>query len=453
MARVWVWSTVARGPLKARLTSSDMAETPDTLRAAEFFAGIGMVRLGLERSGIDVVWSNDWEPAKAEMHATHFGDDDTVEYVVGDIGEVAATELPGALDLAWASFPCTNLSLAGNRAGLAGSESSTFFEWIRILQQLEHRPAAVAAENVVGLATSHGGDDLRAAIRSLNELGYSCDVVTLDARRFVPQSRPRLFVIGSLDPVQEAVEPNLALRPKWLDTFFADESLITHQAALPALPALRNDGFTDVAERLAPGDTRWWGEARSAAFIDSLSEIQRERVETLTKARKVTYRTAYRRTRGGVAVWEVRADDIAGCLRTARGGSSKQAVVRLGNGTVKIRWMTPSEYTTLMGAPDYDITGLRASQVMFGCGDAVVVDVVEWLGTNYLRPLIEGKFSDRITRLAEHPMQDHDGTLLSTQLVSELFELTHPVVVGAGLRGLTGEDRITLHTTPIAMIL
>lgn len=371
-----------------------MAETPDTIRAAEFFAGIGMVRLGLEGAGIDVVWSNDWEPAKAEMHATHFGADDVVEYVVGDIGNVEAVDLPDDLDLAWASFPCTNLSLAGNRAGLAGSESGTFFEWIRILADLaDQRPATVAAENVVGLATSHGGDDLRAAIRSLNDLGYSCDVITLDARRFVPQSRPRLFVIGSLEPVQEADEPNLALRPEWLDTFFADDSLVTHRAALPMPPPVKNTGFTAAAERLGPGNSHWWNETRSAAFLDSLSEIQRERVDTLTHAKKVTYRTAYRRTRGGVAVWEVRADDIAGCLRTARGGSSKQAVVRLGNGTVKVRWMTPSEYTTLMGAPDYDIDGLRATQVMFGCGDAVVVDVVEWLGENYLRPLIEGRFA------------------------------------------------------------
>ena len=64
----------------------------------------------------------------------------------------------------------------------------------------DDRPSVVALENVVGLATSHGGEDLSAAIAELNRLGYSVDVLTLDARRCVPQSRPRLFLVGAMEP-------------------------------------------------------------------------------------------------------------------------------------------------------------------------------------------------------------------------------------------------------------
>jgi DNA (cytosine-5)-methyltransferase 1 len=73
----------------------------------------------------------------------------------------------------------------------------------------------------------------------------------------------------------------------------------------------------------------------------NVSEFQAERLTALRRQKTVSYRTAYRRTRNGVPMWEIRADDIAGCLRTARGGSSKQAVVRAGNGKVSVRWMTP----------------------------------------------------------------------------------------------------------------
>ncbi len=365
-----------------------------SLRAAEFFAGIGLVRLGLESAGFTVVWSNDWEPAKHELYSGHFAPEDHT-YVVGDIALVSSSNLP-SVDFAWASFPCTDLSLAGWRKGLAGDESGTFFAWTRILEELgDNRPRVVAAENVIGLATSHGGDDLRTAVTELNKLGYSVDVLTLDARRFVPQSRPRLFLIGSLDPVATSSQPNAWLRPEWLDFVFQDETLTTHQAPLPDPPKATSTGFSALADRLPPGDDRWWDERRTALFLGSLSDMQRKRLDGLIKGKRVSYRTAYRRTRKGVAVWEVRADDIAGCLRTARGGSSKQAVVRTGNGTVRVRWMTPHEYLVLMGAPDYRIDGIRPLQVMFGCGDAVVVPVVEWLATNYLRPLLVGDLAPR----------------------------------------------------------
>ena len=52
-------------------------------------------------------------------------------------------------------------------------------------------------------------------------------------------------------------------------------------------------------------------------------------------------------------MWEIRSDDIAGCLRTARGGSSRQALVEAGHGELRVRWMTPREYARLQGAPEH----------------------------------------------------------------------------------------------------
>ncbi|NSX38305.1 DNA (cytosine-5-)-methyltransferase [Pseudarthrobacter oxydans] len=362
------------------------------LRAAEFFAGIGLVRAGLEPAGFEIVWANDFEPAKKEMYEGNFGTDH--DFALGDVAEVNSSHLPEDLDLAWASFPCTDLSLAGDRRGLAGKQSGTFFHFTRILAELgDKKPRVIALENVNGLATSHGGDDMAALVRELNGLGYSVDVMALDGRRFVAQSRPRIFVVGSMDVPEEDTEEVSTLRPEWLQGVFQDDTLVTHRAALPEPPAMMTVGLADVIEAMGPRDSRWWEAERKKRFLDSLSPVQRGRLEAMKSSELVTYRTAYRRTRAGVPVWEIRADEISGCLRTARGGSSKQAVVMAGQGRIAVRWMTPLEYARLMGAPEYNLKGLRDSQILFGFGDAVVVPAVQWVGDNYLAPLIRGELA------------------------------------------------------------
>jgi DNA (cytosine-5)-methyltransferase 1 len=364
-------------------------------KAIEFFAGIGLARMALEKAGFQVAWANDYEPDKRAMYVGHFGESDGHTFALGDIAQVKAADLPTDAALAWASSPCTDLSLAGWRRGLAGSESGVFWHFVKLLDQLEdNRPPVIVLENVTGLATSHGGDDLTAAISAFNGLGYSVDVVALDARRFLPQSRPRMFVVGAQNPPDDTAEPHCELRPDYLQWVFGDPGLRTHRAHLPAPPAPRIKGLaTLIEDDLPTGDDRWWDAERTAAFVASLSPMQRERVAELKRGRGVKYRTAYRRTRAGVAVWEVRPDDISGCLRTARGGSSKQAVVRLGNKRLQVRWMTPLEYARLMGAGNYNLDGARTNQALFGFGDAVAVPVVGWLAKHYLMPLVRGELA------------------------------------------------------------
>ncbi|WP_367132938.1 DNA cytosine methyltransferase [Saccharothrix sp. HUAS TT1] len=372
--------------------------------AAEFFAGIGLARLGLEQAGFRVSWSNDIEPAKHNMYARHFTEDteDTHKFVLDDVANVGADSLPpDRLALAWASSPCVDVSLAGARLGLSGARSAAFYQFTRILGELppDQRPPVVTLENVVGLATSHGGADLRAAIRELNGIGYSVDVLTLDARWFVPQSRPRLFVVGVLNPPVDTPDANPVLRPEWLQAPFRDKSLRTHRYLLPDIDPSPDISLSQVVERLSADDPRWWDDMRKASFEEQLSPIQRDRLDQLRTGREITHRTAYRRTRQGKPQWEIRSDDIAGCLRTARGGSSKQAVVEGGKGRFRVRWMTGIEYARLMGAGDYMIDGHRDGHLIFGFGDAVCVPAVAWLGKNYLMPFSLGNRESADTRL------------------------------------------------------
>ncbi|MGW1271145.1 DNA cytosine methyltransferase [Streptomyces sp. NPDC002491] len=379
-------------------TASATASTP--FEVAEFFAGIGLARLGLERGGsFKVTWANDLDAQKHDMYKGHFADA-TEHYVLRDIREIASdirSELaPGPVDLAWASFPCTDLSLAGGRSGLAGKHSSTFWDFTDVIEAMGERdgkkPAVIALENVNGFATSHNGADMKAAIERLNTLGYWADVVTLDGRRFVPQSRPRLFVVaGREDLPKPAVDDrrDTALRPAWLDRVLDDKDLTTYRTQLDEPPALRTTGWTDLVDADDDRDVEWWDDNRVAHFESQLSDLNKARVEKLSSEPEASYRTAYRRTRNGVPAWEIREDDVAGCLRTARGGSSKQAVVRMQkNERMRVRWMTAREYAKLMGAPGYILPSKR-NQAIMGFGDAVCVDAVAWLTEHYLKMLLE----------------------------------------------------------------
>lgn len=375
-----------------RSTSGDLPDRKTTPNptAAEFFAGIGLVRVALAHAGIDVVWANDIEPVKAELYGANLGNG---HLVVDDIRNVSGVDVP-TVDLATASFPCTDLSLAGDRKGLAGTESGMFWEFARVLEEMgDRRPVVVLLENVPGLATSHGGRDLAAAIQRLNALGFTCDLLALNAKRWVPQSRERLFIVGTAKRLFDVPSDKPDdVRPSWLASFInahQDLDLQANHLAL-ALPDPNPSDFGSVVERFSSRSSVWWDSAAVHRFVTSLSQVQSARVEELRNRRKMTWRTAYRRTRGGVAVWEVRNDPVAGCLRTARGGSSKQAVVELGRGSIRVRWMTAREYGRLQGVDDsYDFAGQSPNKVMFGFGDAVCVPVVEWLAEEYLLPAVK----------------------------------------------------------------
>lgn len=104
---------------------------------AEFFAGIGLVRSGMEAAGFEVVWANDISPMKHAVYAANFDDED---YRLCDVRDISGGDLPD-VDVATASFPCIDLSLAGRRRGLAGEQSGLYFEFVRVLSEMgERRP-------------------------------------------------------------------------------------------------------------------------------------------------------------------------------------------------------------------------------------------------------------------------------------------------------------------------
>src|SRR5262245_31226125 len=134
------------------------------MRAAEFFAGIGLVRMAAERAGWKVFFANDISPKKFEIYRKNFGSE---HFYLGDIRNIKGSSIPD-ISLATASFPCIDLSLAGKRNGLNGRHSSSFWEFYRIIREMKsHRPKMILLENVIGLVSSNEGEDLRSILQSL----------------------------------------------------------------------------------------------------------------------------------------------------------------------------------------------------------------------------------------------------------------------------------------------
>lgn len=366
-------------------------------RVAEFFAGAGLIRRALEGTGsFAVVFANDIEPKKERLYRLNFGR--SREFRLGDIRMIRGCDIPDC-DLASASFPCTDLSLAGNRLGLKGEQSGAFHEFARILLEMgDRRPRAILVENVVGFASSHGGRDMRDAIAALNALGYACDPMLVDARWFSAQSRPRLLITGvqaALQPTKLAQRAEM-LRPAWLRRFIETHSQALKFITLPIIPPDPGGGarLRSAVERLKRNDQRWWSRERTSKFVESLAPLHRQRLVDLTNSKRTSWATAYRRTRSGSATWEIRADDISGCLRTTRGGSSRQALVEAGRGSYRVRWMSAREYANLQGFPEFNFDPKKENDALFALGDAVCVPVVEWLAENCLRDLLAGKMRE-----------------------------------------------------------
>jgi len=368
-------------------------------KVAEFFAGAGLVRRALEGVGrFSIVFANDIEAKKERLYRLNFSR--SSEFRLGDVRRIHGRDVPDC-DLATASFPCTDLSLAGNRLGLKGEQSGAFHEFARLLGEMgSRRPKVVLLENVVGFASSHGGRDMRDAIAALNALGYACDPMLLDARWFSAQSRPRLFVVGVQSELRaaESGERHEMLRPAWLARFLDAHRGRLDFTTLPIpIPNFAGGAtLSSVVERIYARDDRWWNGERTRRFVKSLAPLHRRRLEAMAKSKSLTWATAYRRTRKGSATWEIRPDDISGCLRTTSGGSSRQALVEAGRGIYRVRWMTAREYANLQGFPEFRFDEARESEAMFALGDAVCVPVFEWLGRNCLGPLLSGSVREAV---------------------------------------------------------
>ncbi len=366
----------------------------------EFFAGGGMARAGLGQEWT-CLFANDIDAKKGASYAANWGDE---HLKIADVSALTTKDLPSGANLAWASFPCQDLSLAGSGAGLNGDRSGTFWPFWRLVQKLgkEGRaPSLVVLENVCGALASHDGKDFAAIGAAIVGAKYKFGAVVIDAVRFVPQSRPRLFIVcvreGLAIPTGlVASEPDPLWHPPHLTGAY-DKLSPRSKAAwvwwrLIAPPA-HNATFSDLIED-EPQGVAWHTAAETKYLLSLMSPINRKKVEQAKKMGRRIVGGIYKRTRHDekgkrVQRAEVRFDDISGCLRTPVEGSSRQSIVIVEGKSVRSRLLSPREAARLMGLPDSYKLPQNYNEAYHLAGDGVVVPVVRFLTANILEPLLE----------------------------------------------------------------
>ena len=123
---------------------------------------------------------------------------------LGDMTEIKGEKYHGTVDLLVGGTPCQGFSVAGKQGGLNDSRSALCLAYCGLLETM--RPRWFVWENVPGVFSTNQGDDFRAFLGKIDEIGYSVAWRVLDAQyvrvdgyaRAVPQRRRRVFVVGHL---------------------------------------------------------------------------------------------------------------------------------------------------------------------------------------------------------------------------------------------------------------
>lgn len=381
-------------------------EMPEQWSFYEFFAGGGMARAGLG-SNWSCRFANDFSPMKSRTYISNWGGDHFIE---GDVAKISASELPERADLAWASFPCQDLSLAGKYLGLgdASSEtqtrSGTFWPFWALMLQLRvegRAPRLIVLENVPGTITSRHGRDFKAICNALAAAGYHYGAMVIDAKHFVAQSRPRLFFVAVAEDAQLPVGLT-GFGPS--DLWHTDALCMAHGRLdgharknwiwwnLPKPPA-RNAGFADLIEE-QPTGCRWHTEKETERLLDMMTPLHLAKIEQARSTGRMLVGGVYKRTRldeFGIKRQraEVRFDDMAGCLRTPGGGSSRQTILVVEGNSIRSRLLSPREAARLMGLDDGYQLPVRYNDAYHVAGDGVCVPVVRFIASNLLEPVLD----------------------------------------------------------------
>ncbi|HWR14035.1 MAG TPA: DNA cytosine methyltransferase [Terriglobales bacterium] len=375
-----------------------MTQESNRLPWYEFFAGGGMARLGLGEEW-QCTFSNEWCEKKAAAYKARFGGGN--ELHVCDVADLKPHELPGVPTLVWASFPCQDLSLAGNGAGLAGDRSGTFKPFWRLMRgiiSIGRVPQIVVLENVIGTLTSHDGRDFAAIVGALSDEGYRVGALVIDAVRFLPHSRPRLFIVAvhSATEVQDHVLP-AASEPWHTPSLQMAHSHLSSRVQnswvwwwLPA-PTTPVPAFSTIIED-EPTGVGWHSQEQTERLISLMSPLHLQKLKKAQHLGRRIVGTVYRRSRpneAGVMVQraEIRFDQISGCLRTPVGGSSRQTIVVVDGHRVRSRLLSPREAARLMGVPEDYALPTKYNEAYHLFGDGLAVPVVRWLSAHLLTPI------------------------------------------------------------------
>lgn len=372
------------------------------LRFYEFFAGGGMARAGLG-AGWHCLFANDAAPVKIEAYKAKWGSE---HLSTVPIEELQLRDVPCVADLAWASFPCQDVSIAGNGLGIgeAGVQSTRsgalwpFLDLIAGLRTERRHPSVVVLENVTGLLTSNFGRDFQSICCALQELGYVFGAVIVDAKHFLPQSRPRIFIVAASNDVQlaDGLTTGAPLLPWHTPGVVRAHGELADKLRaewrwwrLGNPPTIAEDALVAAID-LGP-NAAWHTAAETNRLLSMMTPAHAARLENAKKEGAIRIGSLYLRMRpkgdGNVQRAEIAFGPTLGCLRTPRGGGSRPRIIVVNGEEVRTRLLSASEAARLMGlAPDYPLPQSyeHAFQLI---GDGVAAPTVRFLAETLIEPL------------------------------------------------------------------
>jgi DNA (cytosine-5)-methyltransferase 1 len=374
----------------------------------EFFAGCGMARAGLGE-GWDCLFANDFDAMKGGVYRDNWSGG--ADLLIEDVNKVTTAHLPERPDLVWASFPCQDLSLAGKYGGIGSRDdgkrtrSGSFWPFLDLMQGLQgerRAPKLIVLENVYGVLTSNGGGDFAAIGDAFAGIGYRFGAMVIDARHFVPHSRPRVFIVAVKDAVciPEGLVSDAPIDPWHPARMIVACEGLSENARRKwiwwnlATPEPREHDFVDLIDEIPEG-CAWNSDEETAKLLSMMSEVNKEKVQQAKNTGKRMVGGVYKRTRanksGDKAVQaEVRFDNVAGCLRTPSGGSSRQSILLVEGEKVRSRLLSPREAARLMGLPETFILPANYNAAYRISGDGVAVPVVSHLARVIFEPILDG---------------------------------------------------------------
>lgn len=301
------------------------------MKVGSLFSGVGGLDLGFERQGFSVSWACDKERSCRKILAKHFPSA-TIYEDVRTIDPVKASPV----DVVIGGFPCQDLSTGGQRKGLAGQRSGLFYEFIRIVRDMPTRPSFVVVENVPGMLTSSNGRDFGIVLNEMVKQWSPKSIAwrTLDSRFFgVPQRRERVFVVADLRGERAA---------EVLD--------------------LKTDMRGDTRARATNGKNA------VSAFSPLFDEYVEQYPDTIRKSRKAQSNKDFE-------TWV--QTEYSNTLNLFDVGQRSSVLVMENKNTV--RYLTPLEWERLQGFPDGWTDGLSDRARYNQMGNAVTVNVAEWV--------------------------------------------------------------------------
>ena len=303
------------------------------MRLLDLFAGIGGFSIGTERAGMETIGFVENDKHCQAVLERHWPG-------VPIWGDIHGYEPPAGVDVLTGGFPCTDYSVAGKRAGLAGDRGALWWQLHRIAA--ECRPTWIVGENVPGLLSSNNGDDFRTIVDSLVQLGYGVTWAVLDSQYFgVAQQRRRVFIVGHSGGTP---------RPE----------ILALSEGLFGYPAPRRETRKGVAAVI---EGRPDFSSRTAASLGTNTE---------------GFRTTDPDNNGA---WAVSLDPHPALMSRSHKSpnveGNEDAVVNAGAG---VRRLTPVECARLQSFPDDFNDHLSDTQRYRQYGNAVTTNVAEWIG-------------------------------------------------------------------------